>query len=997
MATLNIEGKSVAIDDAFLSLSPDEQNRTVQEIAGQIGIQPQAEGSGLAMNATAGINEGLYGTLGAPVDLARGAMNLGIRGVNAATGADIGQIPSDSFMGSQWIGESLGGLSPAIDPANTVADTTGEKVARGVGQGVGYTVAPQAAAGALMRGGQLSGQAAQTAGQILGRTESTGAVAGNAAIGGLSGGGASAAMEAAPEQWKPLAGLAGGLAAGTAGVAAAGVPGLTRQGARAARDYAAPMTAKGRERMAGEMLRSGTADPQAARQAIDAGNLDILPGSKPTTFQATGDMGLGAMERTAATRRPDLFQQRRADQNAVRVGAMEGIERGGAPEKVAAVVRSRLQQIDRATQDILDRATGAARGSADDLGRGMTPEDAGTSLRGSLEAARAQAKEAERALWNAVDPDGSLVAPADKLRTQASQLLETMPSTERRPSGEEAAIFETIGGLNQVAPFADIAALRSRLSDALKVERRTNGETRTYRRLSMLRGALEDDLSAAISTKVAQEADAVARGAMSADETMLARFEAKRENWFAERQAQARDQGGGVGSVGYGAGGQIAVPGVSGARGQTGRQSSGPSSNPRLSGDGLPSNFDEAARERLTAATTATRERAGTFDNRQLSPLRRRPAKNAPYDMTASAVPGRVFSPGPKGFENVQAYRKAVGDQGAMDALEGYAVDRISKAAMREDGTLDPGRLASWRKMHADALRAFPDLDRRIANAGAASETVARIAAQRKAALDAAQEGILGRLLRLDDPADVKRTVGAVFSAQDGVKRMRTIRQAIGDNKEAKQGLRKAVADYMAERFVGNTEAGTSGVGTMKSDTFQNFVRQNSFALSEAGFSGEEIKLMQRVAEDLQRATRSIAAVRIPGQSNTAQDIMAASKGKITQTILDRMIAAVSGAGGFMVGNVGGGLSAYVGAETMMALRHAGLETIDDIVADALLNPARARVLLTEPAKQAERGTLKMLARLYRQAAVSTAAVSSDQNGRDKPLQIDVPWGGPRH
>ena len=103
------------------------------------------------------------------------------------------------------------------------------------------------------------------------------------------------------------------------------------------------------------------------------------------------------------------------------------------------------------------------------------------------------------------------------------------------------------------------------------------------------------------------------------------------------------------------------------------------------------------------------------------------------------------------------------------------------------------------------------------------------------------------------------------------------------------------------------------------------------------------------------------------------------------------MIAAVSGAGGFMVGNVGGGLAAYIGAETMMALRHAGLETIDDIVADALLNPARARMLLTEPAKQAERGTLKMLGRLYRQAAVSSSAVSSDPSARSEPLQIDVP------
>ncbi|MEF2547983.1 hypothetical protein VQ045_12505 [Aurantimonas sp. E1-2-R+4] len=995
MPTIDELGRALQNADAAGDVEAAQMLATaIQDAQAQ---QPQAEGSGLAMNATAGINEGLYGTLGAPVDLVRGAMNMGIRGVNAATGADIGQIPSDSFMGSQWIGESLSGLSPALDPANTIADTTGEKVARGIGQGVGYTVAPQAAAGALVRGGQLSGQAAQSAGQILGRTESAGAVAGNAAIGGVSGGGASAAMDFVPEQWKPLAGLAGGMAAGTAGVAAAGVPGLARQGARAARDYAAPMTAKGRERMAGEALRSGTADPQAARQAINAGNLDILPGSKPTTFQATGDMGLGAMERTAATRRPDLFQQRRADQNAVRVGAMEGIERGGAPETVAAVVRSRLQQIDRATQDILDRATGAARGSADDLDRGMTPEDAGTSLRGSLEAARAQAKEAERALWNAVDPDGSLALAAEKTRQKAAEILGERPVSAKPPSPDEQAIYDVLDKYGDVVPFKELTALQSRLKTEMRQERLANGETPAYRRMTQINSAIEADLETAVAGKVAQEQQAVAAGQMNPKQTLEANFLRSVDAWKAGRAGEESRQSLGASAGPAGAARATAFPSASGGRGQGGGEFPNAPGNPGLSGDGLPSNFDEAALGRLNAAREATRDRVATFDNRQLGPIRRRPSTASPYDMQGATVAQRVFSPGPKGFENVQAYRKAVGDQGAMDALEGYAVDRISKAAMREDGTLDPGRLASWRKMHADALRAFPDLDRRIANAGAASETMARIGVQRKAALDAAQEGILGRLLKLDDPADIKRTVGAVFSAQDGVKRMRTIRQAIGDNKEAKQGLRKAVADYMAERFVGNTEAGTSGVGTMKSDTFQNFVRQNSFALSEAGFSGEEIKLMQRVAEDLQRANRSIASVRIPGQSNTAQDIMAASKGKITQTILDRMIAAVSGAGGFVVGNVGGGLAAYVGAETMMALRHAGLETIDDIVADALLNPARARILLTEPAKQAERGTLKMLARLYRQAAVSTAAVSADQNGRGKPLQIDVPWGGPPH
>lgn len=51
MATLNIEGKRVTVDDSFLNLSPEDQAKTVDEIAGQIGIsapmtsaQPNAKG-----------------------------------------------------------------------------------------------------------------------------------------------------------------------------------------------------------------------------------------------------------------------------------------------------------------------------------------------------------------------------------------------------------------------------------------------------------------------------------------------------------------------------------------------------------------------------------------------------------------------------------------------------------------------------------------------------------------------------------------------------------------------------------------------------------------------------------------------------------------------------------------------------------------------------------------------------------------------------------------
>lgn len=43
MATLNIQGQKVKVDDAFLSMSPEQQNATVEEIAGKLGVAPESD------------------------------------------------------------------------------------------------------------------------------------------------------------------------------------------------------------------------------------------------------------------------------------------------------------------------------------------------------------------------------------------------------------------------------------------------------------------------------------------------------------------------------------------------------------------------------------------------------------------------------------------------------------------------------------------------------------------------------------------------------------------------------------------------------------------------------------------------------------------------------------------------------------------------------------------------------------------------------------------
>jgi len=237
---------------------------------------------------------------------------------------------------------------------------------------------------------------------------------------------------------------------------------------------------------------------------------------------------------------------------------------------------------------------------------------------------------------------------------------------------------------------------------------------------------------------------------------------------------------------------------------------------------------------------------------------------------------------------------------------------------------------------------------------------------------------MLGRIMGLNSPEEVTRAVGSIFGRQDSQNQMMKLVMAMGKNPEAKEGLRKATVDYILGRFVGNTEAATSRLGTIKSDQLQTFVAQNKGALRIAGFSDDELQMMDNIAEDLQRANRSLASVRLPGGSNTTQDVIASRAGKDGSVMLKILLASAgSGAGVGMLSNSMTGAAAMLGAGVVGAMRQKGIRTVEDLVKDALLNPERARFLMMK----ASPGNIKLVGpsiiQQYRRAAVASIAASA--------------------
>ncbi len=240
------------------------------------------------------------------------------------------------------------------------------------------------------------------------------------------------------------------------------------------------------------------------------------------------------------------------------------MQAGGAPEKVADAFRARMQAIDDDLGLASDQAVQNARTQADGLGLGAAPDVAGERLRVSLEEARGAAKTRERELWSHVDPDGTLALSPQNAKSASQKIRQSHPRSARPIEGEEASILDTLASYGEVVPFTELRAAQSRLTDAMRAERSTNGETATYRRMSQLNGAIHDDLARVVKARVMREEFDVQNGRMKPEDTMEAAIMRQREAWFADRSARAQSDVGGASGGGYSASGPFPVPGVRG-------------------------------------------------------------------------------------------------------------------------------------------------------------------------------------------------------------------------------------------------------------------------------------------------------------------------------------------------------------------------------------------------------------------------------------------------
>lgn len=125
----------------------------------------------------------------------------------------------------------------------------------------------------------------------------------------------------------------GGLVGAAIPGVAAGISGL----AGAASDLLKPLSNSGRQQIIGQTLQNLATDPQSLNNLSNV--QQFVPGSLPTTAQATGDYGLLAAQKGLQNESPQLFAERGAANNSARNTLLNQIS--GSPQDLQSAIDNR--------------------------------------------------------------------------------------------------------------------------------------------------------------------------------------------------------------------------------------------------------------------------------------------------------------------------------------------------------------------------------------------------------------------------------------------------------------------------------------------------------------------------------------------------------------------------------------------------------------------------------------------------------------------------------
>ena len=945
------------------------------ELKAPSASQAGPQSAGLAANFAAGANKQIFGALGAPVDLATGALNLIPRGINAVAGTQIPTI-QNPVGGSEWLGQQFGRIS--IDP-NTVQPTgEAERIAQGIGGGVA-SVPTLALGGAAAAAGGMSGVPGSVANAIR---SSGGATVPSAALtvgaAGVGAGAGQAASDAVPDWAKPYADIAGNLAgagavtgaarglqagsnlvvrkAGEAGVGfrkdVGGQQATTSQALAAGNKLNASIGPEGKQvvertldtEKEAQGLEKQLADPsltpderaQAQQQLgeIQGRRVNIVPNANPTTAQIAQTPGATDLENALRVQNGPAFSERAQQQNNARVAAIQGLEPNqGEPASVGHFFTQHLRQLDEAGQQKIAAHTGQVQAQTEAIGGQAPTAQYGGQMREALQAAEAPEHAAASAAFRAVDPDGTWAIPSDPLKATAKQLASEVSPTAQT-DGQTNALMARASTLPPVIKFSDLSQMRADANDGLKRLMRTGTAPSEVRRLTLLKQGIDQTIEQSINDRAAVDPaiqDRVNAALVGAPDNSAG------EVGFAGTGGARANQASAGGSQGnrLAGNGRIDLAGANPGR-------VGGAAAPAAGPGALEANVGAEEAGKYYSAVQQWRDLKQKFGQGGVGAVLKE--NDQGFRIPEGQVPAKIFTAGPTEPAEVERFITAVGgaDKAAEIGRNVLANDLRNKGIVRPDGTVDAAKLGVWQRNRAPTLAQFPGLAEQFANIEAAQRTLNEVTAAHKAAIDEFNHSAAAHFLHADPVVAVRRAL----ASPNPTETFTQLAQAVRGNRAAEDGLKRAVVDYIVAQH-SSAVPSTGGVDMLKAAGFRSWIAKNKGPM-RALFGGQGMQNLEMVAADLRRQAQGPVAA---AGSQTAPHHARAARlavGAVTHGVPLTVLTLLGERLGEHMGEHGmiGAVAVPAIGMAIHAMQQAGVHTINDLVREAMLHPELARVLM---------------------------------------------------
>lgn len=759
------------------------------------------------------------------------------RGKAALTGVPVEQVQAEHAATMKKIQASRPSWLPNLslpsgeDVTKPILEKTGEYTPQTATGRIG-SAAVQAAAG--MGPGKLAGLIQR----IL--------------TGGATGGVGQTATEYTGD---PLAGIA----------ASSAVPSAIAHGIKVARPVLDQYQPSQFQPAADARLLAQTQNPEQALRRLTHPEQTIVPGSDPSTAEATLDHGLITADKMAKAKTAQYQMAQKARETRQNVARLDLIDQnadvGADPVAVADQFRKYVADVEASHQQNVAAQETRAKQQASDITKADIDEG-GESLRTGLGETKGGEQGRLGKLLDSIDPEGKLNVLATPVAGKVQEILRQPNRDLATHSALAEEALNKAASLNNVVPFARLRALDQTLTLLMKQAGRI-GDT-GYGDIVALKGAVKDALANAVENQVKYESDLVARGEMSQEDTFASKLAQQRDAYYASKEGAAVD----------GDTGQNASRRSSGVSPKAGASDG---SGTEGSGEGLlRPNLGPDTGQRLAEANKQYGEFKSLYGTEPLAgALKIRPGgMKGDYQTSNAKVAASAFSAGDNGYNATSLWLKGNASPEALPDIKSIAVSRLRD--MMEGETLTPDVLNAWRSKYAPALKAIdeasPGFSDNFNTPASTGRALNRAMDDQKQAVKEAQQGEAARFLNLKDADDVRALVGTAMSAKNSGQRIGEIVDRMKSNDPAMAGLRKAAVDWL----LGRTGAAKMGVdlegeNLLSTDKITKFVDANPSAIQKL-FGDEGLMYLRAVAKDMNRTQQVLTAQSTAG-SDTASKL----------------------------------------------------------------------------------------------------------------------------